>query len=140
GKRAHAELGGPGERFAVVAFGILGAAGRCDVTGEAQGVGLASPSPQPAAERQGLSGVAPGLVNPPGQEIDHPRAQQNVRRPGVILASAELLDGTRDQRKRLVQPASEGIGGAESRSEDRYPDDELPRAAEVVGPLEDPGP
>ena len=78
---AHAELGGEGQGLAVVAFSVLGAAGRRDVTGEAEGVGLAGPSPQPAGERQGLAGVAPGLVDPPGREAGHPRAQKSERRP-----------------------------------------------------------
>src|SRR5438046_10176647 len=51
---AHAELAGERQRLAVVARSILGAVCRRDVTGEAQGVGLASPSPQPAGERQCL--------------------------------------------------------------------------------------
>src|SRR5881628_116651 len=50
-ERAHAELAGEGQRLAVVAFGVLGAACRRDVTGEAEGVGLACPSPQPTGER-----------------------------------------------------------------------------------------
>src|SRR5207237_6929097 len=41
---AHAELDGECQRLAVVAFGVRGAACRRDVTGEAEGVGLASPS------------------------------------------------------------------------------------------------
>ena len=57
-ERAHAELAGARQRLAVVAGSVLGTACRRDVTGEAEGVGLASPSPQPAGERQGLSGVA----------------------------------------------------------------------------------
>jgi hypothetical protein len=61
------------------------------------------------------------------------------RRPGVSLATAELLDGARDQRERLVSPAGEGVGGAEGRSDERCPVEELPRAAEVGAPLEDPG-
>ena len=55
------------------------------------------------------------------------------------LATAELLDGARDQRERLVRSAGEGVGGAEGRRDDRYPDDDLPRSAEVEAPLEDPG-
>ena len=51
-------------------------------------MGLASPSPQPAGERQCLSGVAGGLVDPPGREVGRPGAQKNERRPGVILAAA----------------------------------------------------
>jgi hypothetical protein len=42
--------------------------GRRDVTCEAESVRLASPRPQPAGERQGLAGVAPGLVDPPGRK------------------------------------------------------------------------
>ena len=55
------------------------------------------------------------------------------------LATAELLDGARDQRERLVSPAGEGVCGAESRGDVRCPDDDLPRSAEVEAPLEDPG-
>ena len=138
-ERAHAERLGKRQRLAVVTFRVLGGACRRDVTGEAEGVGLASPSPQPASERQCLSGVAPGLVDPPGREVGHPRAQKNVRRPGVNLAAAELLDGARDQGERLVSPAGEGVDGAEGRGDVRCPDDELPRSAELETPLEDPG-
>src|SRR5262249_13884513 len=127
-----------GECLAVVAFSVPSAAGRRDVTDEAEGVGLASTSPQPAGERQGLLGVAPGLVNPPGQEIDYPRAQQNERRPAVTRATAELLDGARHQRERFVRPAGEGVGYAEDRGKDRRRVDELPRAAVVKAPLEEP--
>src|SRR4029450_5772478 len=98
--RAHAELVGERQRLAVEAFSVLAAACRRDVTCEAQGLGLAAPRPQPPGERQGLSGVAGGLVNPPGREVGHPRALKNERRPGVSLATAELLDGARDQGER----------------------------------------
>ena len=124
--RAHAELAGERQRLAVVAGSVLGGACQRDVTGEAKGVGLAAPRPQPAGERQCLSGVAGGLVDLPGREGGHPRAQKNERRPGVKLATAELLDGARHQRERLVSPAGEGVGGAEGRGEERYPFDELP--------------
>jgi hypothetical protein len=50
----------------------------------------------------------------------------------VKLATAELLDGARDQRQRLVSAAGEGIGGAEGRGDERCPDDEMPCSAEVV--------
>jgi hypothetical protein len=56
----------------------------------------------------------------------------------VSRATAELLDGARDQWERLVSPAGEGVGGAEGRGDKLCPEDELPRAAEVVAPLEDP--
>ena len=138
-EREHAEPAGERQRVMVVGFGVHGAAGRRDVTGEAEGVGLASPRPQPAGERECLSGVAGGLVNPPGREVGHPRAQKNERRPKVILATTELLDGTRDQRERLISTAGEGVGGAEGCGDERYPDDDLPRPAEVEAPLEDPG-
>ena len=55
------------------------------------------------------------------------------------MATAELLDGARDQRERLVSPAGEGVGGAEGRGDDRYPGDDLPRSAELEVPLEDQG-
>jgi hypothetical protein len=57
----------------------------------------------------------------------------------VILATAELLDGARDQRERLVSTAGEGVGGAEGRGDERCPDVDLPCSAEVEAPLEDPG-
>jgi hypothetical protein len=52
-----------------LAFSVLGTPCRGDVTGEAEGMGLASPRSQPAGEPQGLSGVAGGLVDPPGREV-----------------------------------------------------------------------
>src|SRR5260370_20508621 len=109
---ATAELAGKRQRLAVGAFSVLGAACRCDVTAEAEGVGLASPSPQPAGERQCLSGVAGGLVDPPGREVACPRALKKERRPEVMLATAEILHGARDQRERLGSPAGENQGGA----------------------------
>jgi hypothetical protein len=83
--------------------------------------------------------VAGGLVDPAGREVGRPRAQKNERRLRESLATAELLDGARDQRERLVSTAGEGVGGAEGRADDRYPGDDLPRSAEVEAPLEDPG-
>jgi len=56
----------------------------------------------------------------------------------VILTTAELLGGTRDQRERLVSTAGEGIGGAEGYGDERCPDDVLPSTANVKAPLEDP--
>jgi len=100
---------------------------------------LAGPGPQPTGERQGLSDVARGLVDPSGREIGRSRTQKNQRRPVVKRTTVELLDGARDQRERLVSPASEGVGGAEGRGEDRCPDDDLPRAAELEAPLQDSG-
>jgi hypothetical protein len=66
-ERSHAELAGQGQRLAVVTFGVLRVTRRRDVAGEAEGVSLACPSPQPAGERLGLSGVAGGLADTPGQ-------------------------------------------------------------------------
>jgi hypothetical protein len=57
----------------------------------------------------------------------------------VSLATAELLDGTRDQWERLVSTAGEGVGGAEGRGDERDPDADLPRSAEVEARLEDLG-
>jgi hypothetical protein len=57
----------------------------------------------------------------------------------LTTATAELLDGARDQRERLVSTAGEGVCGAEGRGDDRRRDDELPRSAEVEAPLEDRG-
>ena len=115
----------------VVAFGVLSAARRRDVTGEAEGVALAGSGPQPTGERQRLFGETSGLIDPPGPEIGRPRAQQNERRPVVNLTNAELLDGIRDQWERLVSPAAESVGGAEGSGKEWCPDDEMPRAAEV---------
>jgi hypothetical protein len=63
----------------------------------------------------GPAGVAGGLVDAPGQETGRPRAQQDEPRSDVILATAEFLDGTPDQRERLISMAGEGVGGSESR-------------------------
>src|SRR5262245_59783249 len=92
---AHAERPGERERVAVVAFGIFDATGRRDVAGEAEGLGLASPSSQPASEGQCLSGVASGLADPSGREVGYLRAQKNERWPVVTLATAKLLDSAR---------------------------------------------
>jgi hypothetical protein len=64
------------------------------------------PSLQPAGEHQSLSGVVGRLVDPPGREVGCPRAQKNERRSDVILGTAELLEGARDQRERLVSTAA----------------------------------
>ena len=56
----------------------------------------------------------------------------------MILATAELLGGARDQRERLVSTAGEGVGGAEGRGDEWCPDADLPRSAEVETSLEDP--
>jgi len=58
-ERTHAQL--TGER-AVLGFSVSPAARRCNGTGEAEGVGLASSTPYLAAERRGFLGVAPSLV------------------------------------------------------------------------------
>ena len=87
---------------AVIALSVFGAACRGNVTDETKGDGLASPSPEPAGERQSRSGVAGGLVDPPGPEAGQPRAEKNNSRKVVPLATAELLEGARDQRERLV--------------------------------------
>ena len=100
-------------------------------------MGLACPSPQPAGERQGLPGVAGGIVDPPGREVGRRRAQNNERRPGVKLATSELLDGARDQRERLVSTAGEAVGDADGCGNVRCPVDELPRPAEVKASLEE---
>ena len=51
GEWAHAELLGERQCIAVEALSVLAAACRRDVPGEAERLGLACPSPQPAAER-----------------------------------------------------------------------------------------
>src|SRR5438552_6187374 len=117
-ERAHAELAGERQRLAVVAFSVLGAACRRDITGEAEGVGLACPRPLAAGERQGFSAVAGGLVDPPSREVDGPRAQKNEPRVSVERTTAELLDGAGDQRDRLVGPATDGVGGAKDRGDE----------------------
>src|SRR5262245_20981814 len=47
---AHGEVTSECQCLAVVDFRVLGAAGQRDVAGEAEGVGLAGSSPQPASE------------------------------------------------------------------------------------------
>jgi len=64
-ERTHAAGLGERQRLAVVAFGVLAAGYGGDVTVEAEGMGFVSPSPQPAGERQGLSGVGGRLIDPP---------------------------------------------------------------------------
>jgi hypothetical protein len=54
----RAELAAEGQRLAVVAFSVLDAASRRDVTGEAQDVGLAGASAR--------SGVSASTTSPPG--------------------------------------------------------------------------
>jgi len=49
-ERAHAAGLDDPEGLAVVAFSLFGAVRPGDVTGEAEGVGVAAPSPQPAGE------------------------------------------------------------------------------------------
>src|SRR5262249_7541830 len=127
------------QRLAVGAVGIVRTCRGRDVTREAESVGLGCPSPEPAGERECLSRVARGLIDPPGRKIDHPRAQRDEPRVVVHRATAELLDGARDQREGLVHPPGEGVCGAERRDDRCYRDDELPRSREVVTPLEDPG-
>ena len=78
GERAQAEFDRERQRIAVVPFSVLGAARRLDVTGERT---WASPSSsrRPAGERQCLSGVAGGLVDP------HLFADENARRVEYLL-------------------------------------------------------
>src|SRR5262249_52045579 len=75
-ERTHAARFGEHQRLAVVAFSVLGAGCGGDVTVEAEGMGLVSPSPQPAREHLSLSGVAGCHVDPPGRETCQPRAQK----------------------------------------------------------------
>src|SRR5215510_8777856 len=57
----------------------------------------------------------------------------------MTLTSAERLDGARDQCQRFLGPAGEGIGGAEGCGDVGYSVNELPRAADMEAPLQDPG-
>jgi hypothetical protein len=50
--------------------------------------------------------------------------------------TADLLDGAHDQRERLISTAGEGMGGPESRGDNRRPGNELPHAGEIEAPLE----
>ena len=76
---AHAELVGERQRVTVVTFSVLGTAGRRDVTDEVEGVGLAGPSPQPAAELQGLSGGdANRASGSGGTPVARPHSEQNL--------------------------------------------------------------
>src|SRR5262249_2270739 len=82
-ERAYAELVGERQRLWVVPGCGFAASGRRDVSDEAEGVGLVSPSPQSAGECQRLAGVAVGLVDPPSPKGGCPRAQKDERRPVV---------------------------------------------------------
>jgi hypothetical protein len=136
---SHAELAGERQRLPVRAFGVVRTRRRRDVTGEAEHVGLACPSSQPAGECQGLSGMASGLVDPPDREVGGPSIQKNERRPEVSPTTAELLDGARHQRDRLVSAAGESVGGPESGGGERCPEGDLLRSREVETLLQDPG-
>src|SRR5215510_12663935 len=57
----------------------------------------------------------------------------------VDRATAELLDGARDQREGLVRPVGEGVCDAERRGAQRCRDDDLPRSREILTPLENRG-
>src|SRR5262245_42864717 len=136
-KRTHAARLSERQRLAVQTFSILGAGCDCDVTVEAEGMGLASPGSEPARDREGLSGVATRLVDPPDSETGHPRIQKNKCRPEVNRVAVELLDGACDQPERLVSPTSERVGGAERcRRGVNCPD--LPQVGVVEDPLENP--
>src|SRR5262249_56312733 len=67
---AHAARLGERQRLAVVAGSVLGAAGRRDVTGEAEDVSLACPSPQAPGERLPgpVRGIGRGGARPPPVE------------------------------------------------------------------------
>src|SRR5262249_6779232 len=138
-ERAHAELRGQGQRLAVERFGVPNAAGRGDLTGEAEGVSLCPTSREPAAERQGLSGVAPGLVELPGREVGHPRAQRDERRSGVIPPTMDSLDGASHQREPLLRPVGKDVGCTEGCGVERREYDKLPRSVEVEALLEERG-
>jgi hypothetical protein len=91
---------------AVVTFSALGTARRGNVTGEAESVGLAGPSPKPPRKRRGLLSVAGSRVDPPGREASPPRAQKKESCcPEVNLVTVELLDSARDQRGGLLSAA-----------------------------------
>src|SRR5262249_46801146 len=137
-ERAYAELVGERQRLSVVPGCVFAASGRRDVSDEAEGVGLVSPSPQSAGECQRLAGVAVGLVDPPSPKGGFPRAQKDERRP-VVPEATGVLEGARGQRERLVSTAGESVGDAESRGDDRFPNNDLPGAGEVKVPLEGPG-
>ena len=57
----------------------------------------------------------------------------------MILGTAELLIGACDQGEGFVSAAGEGIYGAKSRGGTGYLMGELPSAAEIEAPLENPG-
>src|SRR5215831_7634152 len=86
-ERAYAELVGERQRLSVVPGCVFAASGRRDVSDEAEGVGLVSPSPQSAGECQRLASVAVGLVDPPRPKGDRARAQKDERRPVVPEAT-----------------------------------------------------
>jgi len=137
-ERAHAAGHGERECLAIIGFGILSAAGRDDVTGEAEGVGFAAPGLQPAGERQDLPGVAGCLVNLPCCEADCPRAQKNVRRPEVKGATTEFFNPALEEGVGLVGPPGESIRGTEGDSENRRSDEIMPRVTDVDALLKDP--
>src|SRR5262249_27312375 len=75
----HTARLGEGQRLAVVVGSVLGATRRRDVTAEAKGVSFGCPCLQPMSQRQRVSGVAGGLVDPPSRKVRHARVQRNSR-------------------------------------------------------------
>src|SRR5262245_33306835 len=137
-ERVHAQLACERQRFAIGAFDLIRTSCRGDITREAERVSLTSPSPQTLSERECLSGVAFRIVDPPGRKVARPGAQKNERWPVVSRLTAELVDAACHQWKRIISTAREAVSGGERRSDERYPDDDLPRSAEVEALFEVP--
>src|SRR5215470_11959431 len=83
--------------------------------------------------------MAGGLVEPPGLEEGHPRAEKAEPRHAVPRATAEFVHGAGDERERILSTARDGVAGAEDGGDDRCHEGDLPRATEVEAPLEGPG-
>src|SRR5262249_47819256 len=134
---SHGELGRERERLAIVPFGLVTACRRRDVARQAERVRLTGARAQPAGERQRLPRIAGRLVDPPRPEIGRPRAEKNERRPAVSLATAKVRHGAEDERQRLAGTSGQRVRCAKGGGTARDPDYDLPRLADVEGPLED---
>jgi hypothetical protein len=105
-ERAHAEFVGERQRLSVVPRCVFAASGRRDVSDEAEGVGLVSPSPQSAGECQRLASVAVGLVDPPGARYD--KMMEAFGGKGWFVENPKDLKSALEQDRRASRSSSAG--------------------------------
>ena len=93
--RPHATELGDREGLAIVAFGVCGAACGSDIPGEAEGVGLIAPIPQPSGKCQSFTGVAASSIRPAARYVIPAHRKLAIGRfPQLTnFATAELFCG-----------------------------------------------